>query len=339
MSYTLPPVPTTTVQYTPVTFETPFSLTGCTLTDGRGLLVWCNGLNVRFAITTTPASWLADSVVTAASTAVTVTDHLSSASCFMAGGYPHIVVSWVTPTVGYVRVYKGNDGANPTSWSLHGTVQSYADNRSDGAHPTYEEGQRVAGIPYINGSTWTLGTAVWGGGGAVNTYWTHGAVCQSTDAGASWSTKINLTYGTAGRFTDFISPHVGLDPASGYLYWMAGSTTSGSGTNTSQWCKSIDGGTTWGVDQDVGPGNYLAPYTGYRGYLYGLDSGTATHKLNDPDGNFFARTSISSHLSVPLNAHLCNGAETLYLFSNTTVQWALPPAVVMRPVVGFVGWR
>lgn len=330
MSYTdVRPVATTNVSYTPVTFESAAGLTGCTLTDGRGLLMWRNGLNIRYAILASPTDWLANSVVTSGmtSTAFTSTGYVvGGAACYMVGGFPHFTVHDASATVGRVMIYKGNSGSNPTSWSLHGTVQSSTDDRIDGAHPTFIEGQLCAGIPYVVGSTWTLGTPVWGPGGAVNTAWCYAGMYQSTDGGVSWSMKLQRGYGTASRFMNFCSPHVAKDPDTGYLYWMAGSYTAGSATTTSEWCKSTDGGVTWVIDQNVGPSNFSTPYTDRAGNLYALRghvSGCTTAIHNDPDGSFADLTTSATHLAVNLGAHLCLGGDTLYLFGENTVQWAV----------------
>lgn len=338
MSYSgVPPVPTTTVDYSPVTFESVASLTGCTMADGRGLLMWFSGNSVRWAVLNSPADWLQSNVVASASTAITVTGQAGGVACFSVNGLPYFTVSHCSDTVGKVEVYAANSDTNPTAWSLHGTVQSDADNRSAGTHSTFGTGQRTAGIPYVVGSNWVLGTAVWGGGGAVDTKWAYGAVLTSGDSGVTWSLKLGPQFGTAGRFTDFISPHIGFDPATGDLYWMAGSSTSGSGAETSLWCRSTDSGLNW-TTTGVGPSNFVTPYTGYRNDLYALigHTGTpSTETLDDPAGNFFTRTGFGVHLTVTLNAHLCKGGRSLYLFADSTVQWARPPG---GPTTGFIGF-
>lgn len=335
MSYSLKPVPDTSTTYQPVQFESASSLTGCTLTDGSGLLMWFNGTDVRFAILSSPSAWLADNVVTSGDTSTalaTGATQIYSVSCFMAGGLPHFTIVYRSTSQAFHRVYVGNDGANPTSWSLHGTLEDLTVDTSSGTYPT--SWMRIAGIPHIDGSTWVV---------PVSRLWQYldraygtGAIYYSTDSGATWSRVVNTAI--ANFYTDFISPHIGEHPGTGYLYWMVGSSSQGSGSNTSRWYESIDGGASWSSIQDIGPGNYRAPYTAHGGSLYALRpsgfGGPDTVVLDDPSTDALDVTAYSSHQTLDKTARACVGAGSIYLFSTDTVQWA---GSGPRPTVGYIG--
>lgn len=349
MSWSQPPIGDTDTHYQPVQVETPYSLTGFTLSDGSAILCWVLGQStdrlVRWAKVSSPRQWTKNGSVSAGDvgTAVDLSAETYVANCsgyLGPDGYPYIVASFYNTgsTGSHCNLYKGDDPTNPTSWSLHADIPAEHSQDNSGALSSHTEGKNIGGIPWISGDTIVMSQTGWRPNSLVGVMRTGGSIVRSTDGGASWSRVFTVAYGTGNAQMDFGACNIGHDASTGHLYWMSGSASAGSGSDTSKWHRSTDSGATWSTLQNVGPGNYSNPYTTRRNVLYGHTVGGSpvTFSYDAPATDYNTRTTHSTHLSIDDNAKVCRGGSSLYLFSNNTVQWA---GSGRRPTVGRIGFR
>lgn len=234
------------VFFQPVLFESPVSMTGTYLDDGRGLLVWTNGGNIRYGFVDSPMSWAGNGTCTAGFTAVTSATlgaDAQTACCFRVGGDLFIHAEGQTfGATAAIRVYKANSASNPTSWSLHGTLQSVGSQVSG-----FPFGQPCVGLPWVDGSVWIMPSMVFSF--TFTEYLPLSAMWRSTDSGVTWSMVFAQGYGTFG-ITDVggsSGTNIVSDPADrSSLYWG----NPGSGTNQFTLWKSTNLGVSWTNVQD-----------------------------------------------------------------------------------------
>lgn len=316
----------------PVQFETVNNLTGCQLDDGRGLLMWTNGGNVRMGFVSNPILWLVDGSCTSATTVTGLPAATKLAvSCFRVGSGLYLCVNAANGTgVGRTDIYVADSASNPTSWSLHGAMATSATITNSSF---YDASQRVCGIPYVDGSTWLLPITY-----SVNVSGSHGqrhAVYRSTNSGALWSTfAITGQTGALNQNTGQSSSHVGRDPSTGNLFTFG---YIGSGGGTEQWYRSTDTGANWTAIQS---GSVTAGTTTHpRAFM---DDGTDMYgvfndgikRFNDPDNDYRDTTTVVTFSSsigmgngtgpnIPTGrVHVCaDNAGHLFLFNNTRVLW------------------
>lgn len=319
MSYRgVKPLSTTTVKYRPVQFESAGSLCGCLTNDGSGFLSWTNSGQIHFATHAASSDWIEDNTVTSADGSFTVSGTTIRHQSNWLGndGHVYILVMSDTSSWLYQELFKSDVGSAPTSFSLHATLQNIA--KGSGFWPVSME--FTCGIPYVDGDTWVLPVAFFLE--SLGYIYPRAAILRSTNGGVSWSRRYTVGYHSGSRYLEFLSPHVAVDTTTGYMYWMTGSTTAGSGSDTSEWHRSTDGGASWTSIQNVGPGNYHTPYTGRDGALYVLRTNDyTTRRLADPD-DMQTQTTTATHLSFSMLYHrVCLGnGSLLYLFSGDTVQ-------------------
>lgn len=316
---TLPPPPTTSIAWSPVLVEAASYLAGAELPDGRGLLAWVNAGRLRYAVTDSPRSWLADGLVAAGDIGTAIGSGVLAASVFRVGGNVYASAMLDVGTTGYQRIYRLSDPNNPAAaWVVHGTVQTSV------LDPNYliESGMLQAGIPHVDGDLWVYTGGRWGNTLGYRT--AFAGLWVSTDAGVTWAEKIYRGFGPLGSFQSHIPATIVVDANTGAFYFLP---TGGSSGGEGALYESVDAGATWAQvhywPNDVGGAPYLTGATRYAGNTYAVvvnRGETVTVNLGTAPT---ARTLFSTHVVLGTTGGRVVGAAGLvFLFGHSTVQAA-----------------
>lgn len=247
----------------PVQFETPLngiSLVG--LADGRGLLLWVNANRVRYAILASPKAFLADNVVTAGDTvtALSGVGGIRAAAVFRAGSSLYFSVHRRDGSTGANEIYVADSDSNPSSWSLHGTVQS----SSIGTGTSYGYGwnPECSGIPFVDGSNWTISAGRWNTN--LGQFYRRAGVWESSDGGVTWTNVINAGYYNSGIYMDRQAGQVAKLPSTGELVTAAGTNASARSER-----EFFVGPSPWSINDNTYEG-FLAPFHGEGSHVYAM---------------------------------------------------------------------
>lgn len=246
---------------TPTSFARPVQvrdatggLSGVETPDGHGVLMWANSGEIFCAVVDTPMDFIVDDIVplidirTVASPGGTI----YGTSVFMANSDLLCVSHEHVSNRCHVRVRKANNPNDPTIW----TVLSDIWDRNSGG-PFFGD-PSGCGVPLIMDS----GRWVYGGKGcegfsdafqAVNAI-----VYTSDDSGASWQQRLIYAHPNFFPRTEFTSDHIAIDPVTGFLWWMSGTTISFVSHQIAIW-HSADDGTTWTISS-AGTTVYTQPH-------------------------------------------------------------------------------
>lgn len=243
--------------FTPNSYATPVQvedatggLCGAELPDGRGILVWPNGNNIRFAIVDSPLSFIVDDVVPAEDiqTAVAMADVVyHRTAVYMANGGLYItsvVRRYVGGVIyGFTTIYKANSPTNPSSWSLHCTLQT------DSAQGAQFASSHGAGIPLIlESGRWVLINPIFEGSlGTFPQFWAmYVGGWYSDDDGLTFTQTVAYKHIYFFVRVDQMSVQIARSPITGYLYFTSGSSAGGPEYTQALW-RSTDSGTSWSI--------------------------------------------------------------------------------------------
>lgn len=240
---------TPATSYRPVQVESAVEgLCGARLPNGKGLLTWPSGSNVRAAVLDSPSNWLANDVVTAPFTACSPGATVRRVACFAHGGQVYLTVLRGDDASFAVTVWKATDPNNPTSFTLQSTVDSGSLTGWGVPGSTL-----VAGIPHITpGGRWVLvGHSCEPEGGAAEfrsvRLWT------ANGPGGPWTTRVDYAY--TSRTLYYLSGQLAPAP-NGDLHFFSYQETGVASPRRILW-RSTDAGVTWAqaaTSVDVGGG-------------------------------------------------------------------------------------
>lgn len=249
----------------PTSFEPSSDLSVAVTPGGKAVYGWTNGNRYRFAVAPSLRESLSNGYFTSASDVMSAPTVYNGA-VWVDGGDLFAAVRHRSGNTGTTTCYVANDAENPTSWSIRGTVVSYA-----------AGGSGVVNLPYggpvfvSSTGTWVLPMPGWGNlfglTDFVNLY-------ISTNRGASWYSA-GLEY-RSGAFDGLesgpMSSTLVEDPVTGYIYWWRGTEDNHRG----QVCVSMDGGLSWTIG---------STYSNFPALHLYADDGSATMYAARPSGS------------------------------------------------------
>lgn len=224
-------------------------LCGAELPDGTGCLVWANGSNVRFAHTADTASWLVDDSVPSANmgTAVATGGTIQGTTVFMGDdGELYLIVGYQSGDYHIISLYQADSPTSPTSWSFVSDIwNTYAvgsafGDRNGISHPLI-----------LDSGRWVLAVKTADSPGGPSFQGVNGRVFVSDDTGATWTNTYTDGHDYIFPRIEFMGPHIGLDPATGDLWYMSGTTQSFVAYQIALH-KSADDGDTWSIPHTGG---------------------------------------------------------------------------------------
>lgn len=260
----------------PVQFESVSGgLTGCSLPDGRGVLMWLNGTSVRYAVLDSLAAARQNGVVTSASTAASA-NAVISCTVFTWGGQIYFTLLHHTSSTNHyaIAIYKANDPVDlDAGWSLQSMVFPGVNFFSG----TNFSGNMVAGKPLITDSgRWIiagpkayqdLGTFFGHFRGIDARIWTsdNGAAGPWTERSA-W-TDFPGSIGP-GHGADHCSGTLAKEPVTGRILAVGQTGTRGHTVDTQ---FSSSDGTSWSYGAYGGSDSHISPF---------VDNGTDVYAFN-----------------------------------------------------------
>jgi hypothetical protein len=236
---------------TPATYAQPVQvesatagLCGAEMPDGRGILVWPNGGDAKFAVVSSPARFLTNNVVGSGDIGTITSGSVTRTSVFtIDGGVYAMVDRWQgSGGVWSLKIYSADNPSNPTTWTLAATVL-----QTNSAGIIFGYTTWGAGIPLkLDSGRWVLcqgggEVGVPPGGGASGTF-AH-AFYSDNGAAGPWTRAMSYGHHLSGfPRTTWVSAQVVADPAaSGDLYF----TSSAQSPNEGLLWRSQNNGVTW----------------------------------------------------------------------------------------------
>lgn len=267
---------TPAASFTPVTVESPESLCGTELPDGRALLMWTNGGNVRGAILANTNAWLANSVVAAGNifTAFTA-GGFARVACFVHAGDVWAVrsrQSQSSPFVGDLTIWKATDPANPDTggWTQQATLHTVTAGGSGGTAAV------IPGIPHYHAATGlyaVAGNAFTALGGS--SYGSSVGIWTATALAGPWTRRLTAAMPGIGGPFNFISGQMAED-GGGNLHVFVSHT---SGTQPNRIYRSTNGGISWSLAASNNSPRRMADFVWNGSVLYTSDDAGALYEL------------------------------------------------------------
>jgi hypothetical protein len=215
-------------------------LCGVELPNGKGLLTWSTGANARFAVVDSPEKWVEDDVVSSPQALTSFSSGtVFRVACGLVGSALIATIQRVVGTEGQVQLWQANSVLNPSSWTLRGNVQQLVlDGNASPPDPCM-----IAGVPVIYGGKWVLpGTSF---ANDIGSWSMRAGVWTSPNGVAGWSRVVNQGYATGGRFLNFQSGQVGIDP-DGRLVWWSSTDAEGTVADSRHgWRSALNDPDTW----------------------------------------------------------------------------------------------